>query len=71
MTPQWWTCGCGERQFARGPGTPVCDKCGKAAAFTIAAPVGQSGFVFGDWPSGDDGRTDTQQKGSKGYANGD
>ena len=43
---RWWTCGCGKKNCTRGPGTPVCDGCGKPAKFAIAAPKNQVGFDF-------------------------
>lgn len=52
MKPKWWTCGCGRKNVTRDLGTPVCEGCGKPAAFTIGAPRGQGGFDFGDAQKG-------------------
>lgn len=52
MKPVWWTCGCGQRNCTREPGTPVCSRegCGKPAKLTIDPPKEQSGFDFGQPP---------------------
>lgn len=47
LGPVWWTCGCGTPNCSpRRPGSPACARCGKAAAFVIAADQAQQGLQF-------------------------